>query len=104
MHYLPGVWGNPRAYGPSDERYCHDLGEGRQWGRRLRVSRACPRPVPGRAGRRAIAPSRLGIALVNAAVQIVAAVCIISVLRRNRGRHSLWMAAPTLMLVTLNVE
>src|SRR5271157_6419216 len=53
---------------------------------------------------RAVAPSRLGIALVNAAVQIVAAVCIISVLRRNRGRHSLWMAAPTLMLVTLNVE
>ena len=53
---------------------------------------------------RAVAPSRLGIALVNAAVQIVAAVCIISLLRRNRGRHSLWMAAPTLMLVTLNVE
>lgn len=53
---------------------------------------------------RAVAPSRLGIALVNAAVQIVAAVCIISLLRRNRGRHSLWMAAPTLMLVTLNME
>jgi uncharacterized membrane protein len=53
---------------------------------------------------RAVAPSRLGIALVNAAVQIVAAVCIIGLLRRNGGRHSLWMAAPSLMLVTLNVE
>jgi uncharacterized membrane protein len=53
---------------------------------------------------RAVAPSRLGIALINAAVQIVATVCIIGLLRRNGGRHSLWMASPTLMLVTLNVE
>jgi hypothetical protein len=52
----------------------------------------------------AVAPSRLGIAVVNAAVEIVAVVCIISLLRRNGGRHSFWMASPTLMLVTLNVE
>ncbi len=52
----------------------------------------------------AVAPSRLGIALVNAAVQIVATVCIVSLLRRTGGRQSLWMAAPSLMLITLNVE
>jgi hypothetical protein len=53
---------------------------------------------------RAIADSRLGIALVNAAIGIAAAVTVIGVLRRNGGRDSLWMAAPTLMLVTQNVE
>ena len=51
-----------------------------------------------------VAPSRLGIALVNAAVQIVAAVFIVGLLRRSGGRHSLWMTAPSLILVTLNVE
>ncbi len=53
---------------------------------------------------RAIADSRLGIALVNGAVGVVAAAVIVVVLRRSGGRDSVWMAAPTLMLVRQNVE
>src|SRR5206468_12728106 len=41
----------------------------------------------------AIAPSRVAIALVNAAVGIAAAVGVIGLLRRSGGRDSLWMAA-----------
>jgi hypothetical protein len=53
---------------------------------------------------RAIANSRSGIALVNAAVGVAAAVAIMGLLRRSGGREALWMGAPTLMLVTQNVE
>jgi hypothetical protein len=53
---------------------------------------------------RAIAPSRLGIAVVNAAVGTAAAIGIAGLLRRTGGRSSLWMGCPTLMLVALNVE
>jgi hypothetical protein len=53
---------------------------------------------------RAIADSRVGIALVNAAVGVAAATVIVGLLRNGGGRDSLWMAAPTLMLVTQNVE
>src|SRR5436190_21196193 len=53
---------------------------------------------------RAIADSRLGIALVNAAVGVAAATIILGLLRNSDARDSLCMAAPTLMLVTQNVE
>jgi uncharacterized membrane protein len=51
-----------------------------------------------------IAPSRIGIALLNALVGTASAVVIAGLVRQRGGRSSLWMGCPTLMLVALNVE
>src|SRR5262245_44764291 len=49
---------------------------------------------------RTVAPSRVGIALVNSVVGVVAAAWIIGLLRRDGGRESLWMGAPSLILIS----
>lgn len=64
-------------------------------------------PVLARAlyvAERAVAPSRTGIALANAAVGVAAAVGVTVLLRRNGGDARLWMTAPTLILIGVNVD
>jgi uncharacterized membrane protein len=53
---------------------------------------------------RAVAPAPMGIDLLNAAVGVVAAVGVAALLRKEREAQSLWMTAPSLMLVAVNVD
>lgn len=53
---------------------------------------------------RAAAPTPIGIALVNAAIGVAAAIRVSLLLVRAGGNASLWMVAPSLILVCVNVD